>query len=42
MVVIIMDSSTAPTPRLKALSKYKTRNVHRDGERYPHLTKANT
>ena len=38
IIIIIMDICCASTPRLKALNKHNTYNVHRDGECYPQLT----
>ena len=38
-VLIIMEICKAPTPRLKALNKHNTHNVHRDGKCYPQFNK---
>ena len=35
LIIIITDICKVPTPRLKALNKHNTHNVHQDGECYP-------
>ena len=34
IIIIITEMCKAPPPRLKALNKHNTRNVHRDGKCY--------
>ena len=42
VIIIIREICKAPTPRFKALNKHNNIiNVHRDGECYRNLTKAN-